>query len=180
MRKLVLLLLLVAGLGHAPLLLAATCTSSASGNWNDGTKWTGLGTCTTSGPVAGDAAIVTGGFNMTINAAGLGAASIALGQLGAGNNGTLTFNSGSSLTVSGVVTMGNGTRTGNIDMTAGGTLTLASFTYNAGTFTPGAGTVVLTGTSTLPNNATLGTFNNLTINSGGRSEERRVGKECRL
>ena len=81
---------------------------------------------------------------------------------------TLFFNSGSQLTVSGTVTIGNnGQRMGSIDMTNGGTLKCDGLAVGnpAGSWIPGTGTVELTATNTVPTNL-FTTFNNLTISGG--------------
>ena len=97
------------------------------------------------------------------------------GAVRVGNSGSLardgfiTFTSGSTLTAGSLTLGGTGTTPaqGTIAMTAGGTLSVdGAITVGAGsgTWTPGTGTVELTGTAALP--ATIFTsFNNLTINS---------------
>ena len=108
----------------------------------------------------------SGAFSLTVSGA------VTVGGFGnVARRGTVTFSVGSAI-VAGSLTFGNaGIPAGTpnlIDMTAGGTLTTGSLAVNAGpvnTWTPGAGTVELTATNTLP--ATIFTsFNNLTINGG--------------
>ena len=93
------------------------------------------------------------------------------GSGAAGSTGAITFNTGSSITANNLFVGGTATTpaAGTITMTNGGTLTLnGDITVNTAvtnTWTPGAGTLVLANTTTLP--ATIFTsFNNLTINSG--------------
>ena len=87
-----------------------------------------------------------------------------------GSNGTITFVNGSSL-ITGSVQLGGASSitNGTITMTTGSMLTNnGAFTIGAGggtkTWNPGAGTVVMNGTNTLPTVFT--SFYNLTINAG--------------
>src|ERR1039457_109065 len=89
--------------------------------------------------------------------------------------GTVTFTSGSTLTA-GSLTLGGTVGNGTLTMTAGGTLIAGSFAVGAAaakTWTPGAGTVVLTGTCTLPSTV-FTSFNNLTL-SGSANTTTSVG-----
>jgi autotransporter-associated beta strand protein len=95
------------------------------------------------------------------------------GPSNANRAGIITFTSGSTLVASSVIlnkNLNGTTEVSKIIMTAGGLLKTGSFglgTQTAGTpvWTPGTGTVELTGTNTLP--ATIFTsFNNLTISAG--------------
>jgi hypothetical protein len=82
--------------------------------------------------------------------------------------GTLAFAVGGAgqATIAGNLTLGSGGLAGNLTMTNGGTLTLAGFTSSTvGTFTRGTGTVILTGTNTLPSVAAYNTFNNLSVSA---------------
>jgi hypothetical protein len=113
----------------------------------------------------GDDVLIQGGDNIVINVANATCASI-----GGNNSGTggwrITFNTGSQLAVAGIVTVGDAGHAGSIDMTNGGLLRASSLAVtNAGTWTRGAGTVELTGTSTLPTTF-FANFNNLVISSG--------------
>ncbi len=145
---------------------AATITlTAANTNWSSITGGSGPNGL----PSNSDTIIVKNGRTLTVNVSNAVASSIQLGSNTAPNagTGTLAFNAGSALEVSGAVTLGSGTRSGTVRMTNGGTLTLRQFSYVNGTFTPGSGTVVMTATNTLPNNGTFSTFNNLTINGAG-------------
>jgi autotransporter-associated beta strand protein len=89
--------------------------------------------------------------------------------------GTVTFTSGSTLTA-GSLTLGGTVGSGTLTMTAGGTLIAGSLAVGAAaakTWTPGTGTVILTGTTTLPSTI-FTTFNNLTL-SGSANTTTSVG-----
>ena len=94
---------------------------------------------------------------------------VTLGNNFSGSTGTITFTSSSvlnagSLTMGGSVSGAGGT----IDMTSGGTLGIGgaiSYGTASGTFTPGTGKVILSGTNTLPS-AAFTSFNNLEIAGG--------------
>ncbi|MBL7856590.1 MAG: autotransporter-associated beta strand repeat-containing protein, partial [Cyclobacteriaceae bacterium] len=158
-------------------LNAQTRFSVASGDWNDPAVWsaTSGGAGGASPPVAGNAVQLERGFTVTVNTATAACASVQLGGTVTGTGaGTLVFNAGSQLTVSGAVMLGNTGSTfrfGTINMTAGGTLICQSISSNSTTdvFTEGTGTLQLTANNTLPTNDTgnqFGAFNNLTINGG--------------
>jgi autotransporter-associated beta strand protein len=90
-------------------------------------------------------------------------------------SGTLNFISNSTLVASNLTFGNSGATPGNnneINMTAGGTLRVGSFTVNTATITntwiPGTGTVEMTATNTLPA-LDIVSFNNLTVNGGTTS-----------
>ena len=143
-------------------MIAATVTSSQSGNWNSTSTWGGSPV-----PGAGDVVIITGNFTVTLDVANAACSTIQLGGTASGaGDGTLTFNSGTQLAVGGVVTVGAANNKGSINMAAGGTLICQGFINNGvGTWTPGTGTVELAASNTLPNNG-ITSFNNLTIAGG--------------
>ena len=89
---------------------ASTCTSTATGNWNDPTKWSCVGGDTY--PQAGDTATIVSPHNITMNTAG------AVGTLTVNSGGTLTTAGGNALTISGDLTV-NGT------IASGGSITLS-------------------------------------------------------
>src|SRR6185312_11703088 len=137
------------------LTLAANAASDNTGiNFN----FQGIG--------SGDIASIQGGHLITID--NTGAVCAALGGSGTGTGTWLvTFNPGSVLTVTGLVTIGDAVNVGSIDMMNGGTLRTGGFAIGVegAIWTPGSGTVELTATNTLP--ATfLSLFNNLTISAG--------------
>lgn len=139
---------------------AASITINSNRNWSTVGGGSGPG----GRPSAADTLTISNGATLTVDVNNAAIGSI---QIAGTNNGTLSFNNNSVLTVSGSVTMGNGAFSGNLNMSAGGTLSLQQFVYVAGTFTPGSGTVRLTANNTLPNTATLASFNNLVqLNSG--------------
>ncbi|MFI5253639.1 MAG: T9SS type A sorting domain-containing protein [Bacteroidota bacterium] len=142
-------------------LYAATRTSAATGNWSATATWGGTV------PVAGDSVIIAGGFTVTVDINTAACAGMQIGSpSGGGGAGTLAFNSGSQLTVTRLVHLGNSpVRTGSVNMTSGGTLICNAITVsNLGTWTPGTGTIQFNATNTLP--AQLTTYNNLIINGG--------------
>ena len=153
--------------------------SVASGNWNSTSSWSTKsgGGSGASVPVAGDIVTIEGADNITVSA-NAACASIQIGSTtGGGGAGTITFNSGVTLTVSGAVVLGNTgstSRFGTITMTLGGTLSCASLTSNSSTdvFTEGSGTIILTSTNTFPIanvSGALNSFNNVTISAGTTS-----------
>ncbi|RYY99504.1 MAG: T9SS type A sorting domain-containing protein [Chitinophagaceae bacterium] len=134
------------------------------GNWNNPATWD-LGSV----PGAGDAVSIASGVTVTVDVA----ASAASVQINNGSNlspATLSFNTGTSLTVTGFVSLGAGNgANGILDMTNGGTLTASGFAVNslsAGSlFTPGTGSVLLTANNSLP--AIFNSFYNLTLQGNG-------------
>ena len=154
-------------------VLAVTKTITQSGNWSSTTTWGG-----NSVPVAGDDVIISGGFMVTIDISNAACASIQLGgsTLGTGT-GTLAFNAGSQVTISGALNIGpfnNNNTAGSLTMTAGGTLTCASIILGKlGTWAEGTGTIELTATNTVPANTQIN-FNNLTMSGGTTSLVRNV------
>ncbi|MBS7788259.1 T9SS sorting signal type C domain-containing protein [Flavobacterium sp. CYK-55] len=148
----------------------ATFNSQATGNWSASGSWTRVsGTDADGVPDSNDTVVIVSGHTITVNGT-FACSSITVGPV-SNTVSTLSFNSGSSLTVSGTVSLGNSgnaNRRGSIVMTNGGTLSCTGFVLNnagANTFTTGTGLVVLTATNTLP--ATVFTaFNDLQISSG--------------
>jgi hypothetical protein len=150
----------------APSAYANNCASAISGNWSAPATWS---SCGSGIPTAADNVKVTSSLTVTVDVSNAVAASMMVGATPGSGTATLLFNSGSQLTVAGVVTLGgaNTTTNGTISMTSGGKLSAGSLAVGAGvntkTWTPGTGTVELTATNTIP--ATVFTsFNNLTIN----------------
>jgi MSHA biogenesis protein MshQ len=139
--------------------LAVNITIAANTNWSAITTGSGPG----GQPSSADN--ITVNATLTANVTNGTCATLALGNTA---NGTLTFSAATSnVTVSSTVTLGNGGRTGSINMTNGGTLTLDGFVLSSlGTWTQGAGTVVFTANNTLPNNNNFDTFNNVVVSAG--------------
>jgi len=137
---------------------AATFTITANTNWS---------AIPAGPPTNADSVLIENGATLTVNVSNAVCASIQPGTSGSsGNTGTLSFNSGSILTVSGTVTVG-GSRAGSINMSSGGTLIAQALAVGtAGTWTPGTGTVQLNATNTLPA-AFFTTFNNLATATTG-------------
>ena len=160
--KYLLLFLLSFGIKGA---FAATINITSNTNWNAITTGTGPG----GQPSSADDIVVSSNVVLTVNVPSGVCKSITLGQLGPNNNGDLTFNASSQITVSGVVLMADhGNRTNTITMTLGGKLIcqgLSLGTSGTNSFTPGSGTIELSATNTLPSSV-FTTFNNLTINGG--------------
>lgn len=116
---------------------------------------------------SGDIAQISGGTTITVDVSTAVCASFQSTNASPPSAATLLFNSGSHLTVSGTVTVGGDfSHPLNITMTSGGILTCAGFSIgNAGTWTPGTGTVELSATNTLPTTF-FTSFNNLKIIGG--------------
>jgi hypothetical protein len=142
---------------------AATYTSVASGNWSSSSTWSPAAV-----PTSADVVIISGGTTVTVDVSNAVCSSLTIGD----NNkatATLSFNSGTQLTVTGIVTYGgngNSLRNGAIDMTYGGYLKCSSFSIaNFQSWTPGKGSVEFTGAFTVTTD--FADFNNLIINSSG-------------
>ena len=121
---------------------------------------------------AGDVVRVKNGATLTVDGT-YSCTTLTLGSTAApAGNGTLAFNNGSQLTVSGVFTIGaSAVCKGTINMTSGGKLIMANTSSfgiaNAAwaTLTPGLGTINIAAAMTLPTAFT--TYNNLEANSAG-------------
>jgi hypothetical protein len=137
-------------------------------NWSSANNWSPNGL-----PASTDAVTIVAGQTVTVDIATAVCAALNLSPTSTGMA-TLNFNSGSKVTASGVVTLGqsgNNNRRGTIDMTSGGTLVCTGLALGnasgANVFTAGTGTVQLTATNTLPSTSTvISAFNNLTITAG--------------
>jgi hypothetical protein len=147
-----------------------TYYSRGTGNWNAAVWSTSTnGTATSATITASDNVVIQASDNITLNVTNAVCAKINLGNSNA--IATLTFNFGSQLTVSGTVTLGNASsnnQRGSVVMTNGGKLICNGLALgNAGTntFTPGAGTVELNSTNTIPSTI-FTSFNILNTTSG--------------
>jgi|GEM_PF-916570 fibronectin-binding autotransporter adhesin len=144
-------------------LKAATRTASSSGNWSSTSTWGG-----SAAPVAGDLVIINGGVTVTVNGADA-CAQVTLGN-GAGGTATLTFNTGTSLTISGGLLFTSGNKgsvtVGKGALTVGTTVTVpASATAYTISVSTGSATLNAAGnTLTIPATATKVTFS--TTSSG--------------
>ncbi|HXP49374.1 MAG TPA: autotransporter-associated beta strand repeat-containing protein, partial [Bacteroidia bacterium] len=135
-----------------PLIVAAQ-----SGNWSSTSTWVGgvVPTITDNVQVGGTYT-VTVDVEATCNALTLGDGVA---------NGTLACNTNTTLTISNSLTIGNGATTGSITMNSNDTIIASSITITAaGTWTPGSGTIGITGTTTLPTTF-FTSFYNLYINA---------------
>jgi hypothetical protein len=142
-----------------------TWVGANNGLWSVSSNWNPAGAPTTTTDVT-----IANSTNVVVDISNATARSIILASSANNSTTTLTFNAGSQLTVSGSVSVGdNGNRVGRIVMTNGGTLKAGSISIDPGNnvnnalFTPGTGTVELTGTNILSANANYNTFNNLVI-----------------
>ena len=131
------------------LLLGYSIANAATINITTNSNWS------TSGITSADVVYVSGGATLTINGT-FSCAALFLGQNSSGtaSNGSILFNNGSQLTVTGDVNFNAGS-TGTIDMSAGGTFLLNNFTSLATTpvLVPGTGTIQIncpTSNFTLP------------------------------
>lgn len=145
---------------------AVTITITGNTNWSAITTGSGPG----GQPSADDDIIVQSGFfgntTLTLNTDGL-CRSIHVGAAGFLGNSTLVFNTNRTLTVSGMVVMGNPYVGGSVTMAAGSTLICTGISNSStlNTWTPGTGTVILTDGSSLPSEVVT-SFYNLEITNG--------------
>ncbi|MFM2358302.1 MAG: hypothetical protein RLY16_295 [Bacteroidota bacterium] len=134
-----------------------------SGNWNDISTWdSGI-------PGSTDDVVIAANYTVTVNNTGAACQNLRLGLGNILNSGTLTFSGTSSLTVTNQILMGDQAGAlGTLSLSSNATLTTGSIAEDdvdvSGDYSTNYGTVVLTGTGTLPNN--LFQFNNLVIQSG--------------
>ncbi len=143
--------------------LSGTFTVTGATNWSELDRDNA-----TSGiqqPISTDAIIVNNDATLTVNVNNAVCSSSGLGLNTNNKEGTLTFNAGSQVTISGVVTFASSNGTQNIIMTSGGKLICQGFSGTNITFTPGTGTVELTANNTLPA-SNLTSFSNLIVSSG--------------
>ena len=139
--------------------VTAYCTAITTGNWNDGTKWTG---CSGAGgkPGTGDHVIINGGVTMTMNED-----SAVLGNITINSTGVLDTSiynyalSGINIDVQGTLIAN-----GSIITLSGTSGTL--FT-KGGTFTSGTSTVKLSGSGTITVASGTPSFYNLTFSGTG-------------
>lgn len=140
-------------------------TASVSGNWSSTTTWGGQ-----SVPTSSDDVTINNGINVTINVSAV-CASLTIN--GGGTANTLTVSGANSLSVTGAVTIGAGTGSGDnkiIDV-GSGSLSCASITMaNTGNSNRDCITRLSTGTITVTGNITMnGTavMNQFTFTSSG-------------
>ena len=147
-----------------PVYAAAIASTGAGGNWSATGTWAG-GVV----PTSADTVTITTGSPVTVDVANAACSTLTIGT--ANGDVTLTFNSGSKLTVSSTLTIGApGNKTGSINMTNGGTLELGAgvTVADAGTFTAGAGTVAYNASGAQTVDTSFFTaYNNLTLSGSG-------------
>lgn len=175
-------------------VISGTRTSVASGNWSDGSKWTGG-----NAPISSDNVVIADGHvitvtadpshsgTITVNSGGTLASDVTLTANGNVNiNGTFRLNSGSWATGSGTWNYGsNGTLSfqsgtsysvnndhvywptsnGPVNVTVGGVVANSALTLNTGANRTVSGTFATSGAVT--NTATLTLSGTCQINSGG-------------
>ncbi|MBI3811724.1 MAG: hypothetical protein HY283_05915, partial [Nitrospirae bacterium] len=126
-----------------------TCTSTGTGNWNDGTKWTAP--CNVSGPGASNIVVIASGHTMTVTAAGA-AAGITINDPVASSNG-ITLSGANALTVGaggGAITLKASTGAGNATLAVGaGTLSAGGINIAGGGSTGNTVVTISTGTITV-------------------------------
>lgn len=174
MRRLFRLIIpILLGIGHAPALLAAACTSAATGNWSAAGTWNAP--CNVAGgPTAADTVTIGATHTVTLTA---NAAASTLTIAAATANKSLTLG-GNTLAVTGAVTLaapGANNITSTIDVGTG-TLTAASIAINGGNngrigiVTVSSGTITTTGSITFGGTAANARFTSTgasTVNVGG-------------
>lgn len=155
--------------------MAATCTSTASGDWKDNV-WTPSSSCNTaSGPPAGSTVVIANGTTITVDSNPPAATNITINA-----GGVLRGNNGNTLSLTGNFT-NNGTFTANggtvaftgTAQTIVGDVTFANLSVGASTVLTLSGNVTVTGTqtgtinlaSTCPTNYTLTLANGTVMNS---------------
>ena len=156
---------------------ATTYYSIASGGWTTASTWSlsSGGSAILSGfPVAGDNVIIEGGFTVSIAASGVENLYAANVTIGTSTNGTLsypTWNPGSTLTLTGDLTIGGTSGSGNLSYSTWGlTITCARLLKGTGTATrtnPLQQDFIFTGTFTLPADVQFNSFRNFVIDGGG-------------
>jgi hypothetical protein len=141
---------------------ATTYTAISSGDWDADATWSGTGI-----PGLADDVVIEDGKTIHVNIADAACNAMNLGTGGLLDaNCTLIFDSGSQLTVTDLVTIGSLVPLGIIDMSNGGVFISSAWNVTNGNFIYGTGTVVFSGTFTLPNHANFSQFYNLEIISG--------------
>lgn len=149
-----------------------TLTAIQDGDWSDPATWDAGDI-----PTAADDVIIAGGFTVYINSTDATCLSLRAGLGDGSGSGSFSFVGTSSLTVMDAVVLGDiEGAAGTITMDAGATFTCGSVIEEdpgfSGIYETNLGTIVFTGTFTLPYN--LFQFNNLiisggTVTTGGRN-----------
>ncbi len=158
------ILLLSLGAAAFALNSHAQIQAMRSGNWTNPSTWRG-GTV----PSSADEVIIPGRYVVTVNNTAAYCNKLRLGSGNSSNHGSLTFSGTASLTVGDAIVFGDTPGAiGTLTMTPSATLIASRITEAipdvSGVYNTDAGTVVFTGTFTLPN--MLNNFNHLVISSG--------------
>jgi hypothetical protein len=149
-----------------PSAFGAACGSNATGNWSAPATWTN---CNGGIPTAADTVEIRNGNTVTVNIATAVAASMQIASATGTTDGSLVFNAGSKVTVTGISTIGGASDQADafINMTNGGTFSSGGFALGTGDnnvgVIAGLGTAELTANNTLPGPFA---FNNLVIVAG--------------
>jgi hypothetical protein len=144
-------------------LLSAQTIAIQSGNWNDASTWnSGV-------PNSSDNVVIANGFTVSVNNVGAVCNQLIVGLGDDNNNGQLEFISGSSLTITNSLTLGDAAGAiGTLTLDNNSQLTCSYISEGdagvSGIFNTNAGTISFTASNTLPEN--LYQFNNLIIQSG--------------
>jgi hypothetical protein len=121
-----------------------TYYSVATGVWSSSSTWASTrgGSGGAGVPGSSDLVYIESGYTVTVDISNAACQTLYIGGTAAGyGTGTLSFNAGELLAVSGAVTLG-GTVNGTLDMTNGGILQFTgTLTVNTYTFTAGTGTI---------------------------------------
>ncbi|MCB0396198.1 MAG: G8 domain-containing protein [Flavobacteriales bacterium] len=146
---------------------AYTCDCKTSGNWSNTSTWQNCGGGI---PGAADDVTIKSGRTVTVDITTAQCDNLQLSAGGFGNSGTLVFNAGSQLTMSGTLSFfQNLFSWASLDMSNGGTLNCAKWTGGLfGSFSCGTGKVKFTGTSfALPWNLFMLQFYDLEVATSG-------------
>lgn len=151
-------------------LMTATPARAATFTITTNTNWSAI---PSGPPLSTDTVTVKNGATLTVDVTNAVAATLNLGISGGASNGngTLSFSAGTSvLSVGTSLVIGNGAKTGSINMASGGTLQLGGTitVTNGGTWTPGTGTVDYNAAGAQTVDASFFTsYNNLTLSGSG-------------
>ena len=136
--------------------MATTRYAVANGNWSSINTWsaTSTGSGGASVPVAGDTVFIKDGINVTVN---LNAACASLTINSGPNSTTITISGSNSLTISGALSLGNGTDNSSLRTFAvgSGTISCNSITMGNPNHSSGATLTISSGTVTVSGNITM-------------------------
>jgi hypothetical protein len=144
-------------------LLKAQTVAIQSGNWNDAATWnSGV-------PSSSDNVVIANGFTVIVNTTGATCNQLIVGLGDDDENGQLEFTTGSSLTITNCLTLGDAAGAiGTLTLNNNAQLTCSYISEGnagiSGVYNTNLGTISFTASNTLPEN--LYQFNNLIIQSG--------------